>query len=64
MLETILDNLNKASDAKHRFFEVKQLQSDIKRLNNECGSCKKWMITPACPVEMQGIKVTCGRSKM
>jgi len=55
----IFDALNKASDRSHAYHEVRQLEYDIHRMQNKCGSCDFWMKSSLCPREAKGIKVTC-----
>jgi hypothetical protein len=56
----IFDALNKASDRSHAYHKIRELEHDIRRMKNECGSCDFWMKTSLCPREEKGHKVTCG----
>lgn len=58
----MFDQLNIASDAKQRYFNIKNLESDIASLKQKCGSCEHWMKKSECNAEAKGIKVSCGHS--
>ena len=58
----IFDKMNKASEVKQKFFDIRDLKETIERTKNECGSCSMWM-TQQCPREARGHKVSCGEAK-
>ena len=55
-------NIEKASDEKHKFFELRELKETIRKTQNECGSCQLWM-TQQCIRETNSHKVSCGELK-
>jgi hypothetical protein len=47
----VWDWASRLSDATQKAHEIRELQSKIRRMQNECGSCSLWM-TSSCPREV------------
>jgi len=58
MITDIFDALNRASDANHRYWEIKRLERQNHEIKTTCGSCKKWMHSNECEREKHH-KVSC-----
>lgn len=56
------DIVYKASEERYKLFEIGELKETINIIQNECGSCKKWL-TKQCPRESQTHKVSCSENK-